>query len=91
VFVWRDQQQHAVVLRLLAKLPGAEQLVGVRFYLLPLERVYGGNDELDAGFGFEFRKLRGKRIALPGGEDVASSTTRSVSGGKVMAQTASAA
>ena len=37
--VRRDQQQHAVVLGLLAELPGAEQLVGVGLDLLALERA----------------------------------------------------
>ena len=56
--VRRDQQQHAVVLRLLAELPGAEQLVGVGLDLLALQRADGGDDELDAGLGLEIRELR---------------------------------
>jgi hypothetical protein len=36
-FLGRDQQQHAVVLLLLAELPEAEQVVGIGLDLLPLE------------------------------------------------------
>ena len=54
----RDQQQHAVVLCLLAKLPGAEQFVGVGFDLLAFERIDRGNDELDPGFRFKIREFR---------------------------------
>ena len=58
MLVRRNQQQHAVVLGLLAKLPFAEQRVGVRLDLLAFERADGGDDELDAGFRFEIGKLR---------------------------------
>ena len=63
LLVRRDQQQHAVVLGLLAELPGAEQLVGVGLDLLAFERVDGGDDELDAGLGFEIGELRLERAA----------------------------
>ena len=56
--VRRDQQQHAVVLRFLAELPGPKQLVGVGFDLLTFERGDGGDDELNAGFVLEIRELR---------------------------------
>jgi len=48
LFVGRNQQQDAVVLRLFAELPGPEQLVGVRLDLLSLEGGYGRDDKLDA-------------------------------------------
>ena len=53
VLVRRDEQQHTVVLVLLAELPGAKQLVGVGLDLLALERGDGGDDKLDAGLRFE--------------------------------------
>ena len=49
VFLRRDEEEDAVVLGFFAKLPGAEQRVGVRFDLLAVERADGRDDKLDAG------------------------------------------
>ena len=66
--VGRDQQQHAVVLGLLAELPGAEQLVGIGLDLLAVERGHGGDHELDAGLGSRDRRAwaRAPRASRPG-------------------------
>ena len=66
--VRRDQQQHAIVLGLLAELPAAEQLVGIGLDLLTFERGDGGNDKLDAGLGFEIGELARNRAARVGAE-----------------------
>ncbi len=57
VLVRRDQQQHAVVLVLLAKLPGAEELVGIGLDVAAFERIDRGDDKLDAGLLFEIGEL----------------------------------
>ena len=58
VLVGRDEQKHAVVLRLFAELPGAEEFVGVGLDFLALKRGDRGDDQLDAGLGFEIGELR---------------------------------
>ena len=37
--VWCDKQQHAIVLLLLAELPGAKQRIGVRLDVVAFERI----------------------------------------------------
>ena len=59
----RHQQQHAVVLVLLAELPEAEQLVGIGLDLLALERAHRGDDELDARLLLELGELGLQRVA----------------------------
>ena len=49
----RNEQQHAIVLLGFAKLPEAEELIGIGLDVAALQRLHGGNDELDAGFVLE--------------------------------------
>ena len=71
VLVGCDEQQHAIVLLLLAELPVAKQRVGVRLDLLAVERGDGRDHELNAGFGFQRRQLAFERSALPAGMTLA--------------------
>ena len=65
MFVWRDQQQHAVVLALLAKLPLAEKLVGIRLNGPALQRGNRRHHHLLGARCFmlgELRREQGLRI-----------------------------
>ena len=57
MLVRRDEEQHAVVLVLLAEFPLAEQGVGVGFDLVAAEIAHRGDDKLDRRFGFEIGEL----------------------------------
>ena len=90
-FLGRHQQQHAVVLVLLAELPEAEQLVGIGLDLLALERVHRGDDELDARLLLELGELGLQRLARLLRDDVGLVDDAPVSGGKVSASATPAA
>src|ERR1700722_3433982 len=70
VFLRSDEKQQAVVLLRLAELPQAKEFVGVRFYLLAVERGDGRHHELDAGFVVERLQLGLKRGALTSRDDI---------------------
>src|SRR6202040_2563041 len=64
------QQQDAVVLLGLAKLPGAEELIGESFDVAALQRRHGRDHKLDARFFFKLFRLRGNVGAYRRREDV---------------------
>ncbi|MNM87145.1 hypothetical protein D3C81_993190 [compost metagenome] len=59
-----DQQQHAVVLALLAYAPVATELVAVLLYGLPIEAVDGDHHQLDAAALLEGGQLLGQLVGL---------------------------
>ena len=67
--VRRDDQQHAVVLVLLADLPGAAELHAEILDRGALQRFQRDDDELVGGLGFERGELLGERVARRGIED----------------------
>ena len=77
MFVGRDEQQDAVVLGLLAELPGPEELVGIGLDLFALQRRDRCDDELDAGFLLEIGELGLDRGGRRGRDDMRLSTIAS--------------
>ena len=63
VLLRRHQEEHAIVLLLLAELPSAEKLIRVRFDLQAFERGDGGDDKLDAGLVLQVLELGRQRAS----------------------------
>ena len=88
--VRRHDQQHAVVLVLLADLPVAAELIAVILDRGALQRLQRDDDELVGGLGFEIGELLGRAPRASAASRMpASSTTRPVSAGKSSAMAGS--